>query len=142
MRVFGLLIRMVVTFSVFTFLIYQIVAPNLENLLSDLEATGGRYTTSILAEYWLKLTITNTYMWLLMFYFYFHLYMNFFAELLRFGDRVFCKSFLFRSSRFMYFRLEEGIARTHVDAFLLFLSLYFVVDCDPHARIIRQRLVE
>jgi diacylglycerol O-acyltransferase-1 len=92
LRVVGILVRMIVTLSVFTFLVYQIVAPNLENLLNDLDATGGRYTTSILAEYWLKLTITNTYMWLLMFYFYFHLYLNLFAELLRFGDRVFCKS--------------------------------------------------
>lgn len=93
LKVVGILIRMVATFSTFTFLIYQIVAPTLENLLKDLDATGGRYTTSILAEYWLRLAIANTYLWLLVFYFYFHLYLNFFAELLRFGDRVFCKYF-------------------------------------------------
>lgn len=90
-KVIGILIRMVLVFSLFVFFSVQVVGPTLEHLLTDLEATQGRYTLQILADYWLKLTITNTYLWLLMFYFYFHLYLNLFAELLRFGDRVFYK---------------------------------------------------
>jgi diacylglycerol O-acyltransferase 1 len=105
LRVLGILVRMVLVFSLFLFLMYQIVTPSLDNLLQDLEATGGRYTYSILAEYWLKLTITNTYMWLLVFYFYFHLYLNFFAELLRFGDRVFYKDWWNSTEVSAYWRL-------------------------------------
>jgi MBOAT, membrane-bound O-acyltransferase family len=96
---------MAMVLSLFTFLIAQIVAPNLDNLLKDLEASGGRYTYSILADYWLKLTITNTYLWLLVFYFYFHLYLNLFAELLRFGDRVFYKDWWNSTEVSAYWRL-------------------------------------
>ena len=58
---------------------------------TDLEATNGVLTAGILADYGLKLSLSITYAWLLLFYFYFHLYLNLFAELLRFGDRVFYK---------------------------------------------------
>jgi diacylglycerol O-acyltransferase-1 len=105
LRVVGILIRMVFVLSMFTFLTAQIVAPNLEHLLKDLEATNGRYTYSILAEYWLKLSIANTYLWLLGFYFYFHLYLNLFAELLRFGDRVFYKDWWNSGEVSAYWRL-------------------------------------
>mmetsp|Transcript_25534 Transcript_25534/g.62710 ORF Transcript_25534/g.62710 Transcript_25534/m.62710 type:complete len:766 (-) Transcript_25534:355-2652(-) len=105
LRVLGLLFRMAITLSIFTFLGAQIVAPNLANLLKDLEATNGRYTYQMIAEYWLKLTISNTYMWLLMFYFYFHLYLNLFAELLRFGDRVFYKDWWNSAEVSAYWRL-------------------------------------
>lgn len=101
----GLLIRMAIAVSLFTFLAAQVVAPNLINLIQDLEATNGRYTYQILAEYWLKLTISNTYMWLLMFYFYFHLCLNLFAELLRFGDRVFYKDWWNSAEVSAYWRL-------------------------------------
>ena len=96
---------MVISVSLFTFLAAQVVAPNLANLLKDLEATNGRYTVQILAEYWLKLAISNTYMWLLVFYFYFHLYLNLFAELLRFGDRVFYKDWWNSAEVAAYWRL-------------------------------------
>jgi diacylglycerol O-acyltransferase-1 len=103
--VVGILIRMVMVLSLFTFLMAQIVAPTLDNLLQDLEASGGRYTYSILADYWLKLTVTNTYLWLLVFYFYFHLYLNLFAELLRFGDRLFYKDWWNSTEVSAYWRL-------------------------------------
>jgi diacylglycerol O-acyltransferase-1 len=93
------------SFSLLSFLVAQIVTPNLAKLLSDLETTNGRYTYSILAEYWLKLSIANTYIWLLVFYFYFHLYLNLFAELLRFGDRVFYKDWWNSSEVSAYWRL-------------------------------------
>jgi hypothetical protein len=82
---------MIVCLSLFVFVTAQIVTPALADLVKDLEQTGGKYTASMLADYWLRLSIANTYLWLLMFYFYFHLYLNFFAEILRFGDRVFYK---------------------------------------------------
>jgi len=91
LKISGILLRMLVVLTLFTFLVAQVVSPNLDNLVTDLEATNGTITLSIMAEYWLRLAITNTYLWLLMFYFYFHLYLNFTAELLRFGDRVFYK---------------------------------------------------
>jgi diacylglycerol O-acyltransferase-1 len=58
-----------------------------------------------LADYWLRLSIANTYLWLLMFYFYFHLYLNLFAEILRFGDRVFYKDWWNSSEVSAYWRL-------------------------------------
>jgi diacylglycerol O-acyltransferase-1 len=104
-KVLGILVRMVIVFSLFTFLIAQTVAPNLENLLQDLEKTGGNITVSIMAEYWLKLSIPNTYLWLMTFYFYFHLYFNLCAELLRFGDRVFYRDWWNSCELGSYWRL-------------------------------------
>jgi diacylglycerol O-acyltransferase-1 len=85
---------MVVVIALFTFLTAQVVNPALAGLITDLEATNGTYTYQMMAEYWLRLSVANTYLWLLMFYFYFHLYLNFFAEVLRFGDRVFYKDWV------------------------------------------------
>jgi len=104
-KVLGIVLRMVIVFSLFTFLIAQTVAPNLENLLQDLEKTGGKITVSIMAEYWLKLSIPNTYLWLMTFYFYFHLYLNLCAELLRFGDRVFYRDWWNSCELGSYWRL-------------------------------------
>ena len=104
-KVLGILLRMVIVFSLFTFLIAQTVAPNLENLLEDLEKTGGKITVAIMAEYWLKLSIPNTYLWLMTFYFYFHLYLNLCAELLRFGDRVFYRDWWNSCELGSYWRL-------------------------------------
>ena len=87
----GIIMRMIVSFTLFTFIGAQIVHPTLQGLLNDLEATKGTYTFHMMAEYWLRLSVANTYLWLLMFYFYFHLYLNLLAEVLRFGDRVFYK---------------------------------------------------
>lgn len=103
--VMGILVRMVVAVTLFTFLAAQVVTPALESLVADLEATHGTITAQIMAEYWLKLAIANTYLWLLMFYIYFHLYLNLFAELLRFGDRVFYKDWWNSSEVSAYWRL-------------------------------------
>lgn len=70
-----------------------------------MEKTGGVYTPGIMADYWLKLAIANTYLWLLMFYAYFHLYLNLWAEILRFGDRVFYKDWWNSSEIGSYWRL-------------------------------------
>jgi len=90
-RVFGIVLGLITCGTLATFLVAQIVSPTLAHLVLDLEKTGGVYTVGIMADYWLKLAIANTYLWLLMFYAYFHLYLNFWAEVLRFGDRVFYK---------------------------------------------------
>ena len=58
-----------------------------------------------MADYWLRLAIANTYLWLLMFYAYFHLYLNLWAEVLRFGDRVFYKDWWNSSEIGSYWRL-------------------------------------
>jgi hypothetical protein len=44
-----------------------------------------------LGERVIKLSIPNTYVWLLVFYLYFHLWLNLLAELTLFGDRAFYK---------------------------------------------------
>lgn len=80
LHVFSILVRMTLAMALFTFLIAQIVTPALASLVSDLQDTNGTYTYHILAEYGLKLSVANTYLWLLMFYVYFHLYLNLFAE--------------------------------------------------------------
>jgi diacylglycerol O-acyltransferase-1 len=104
-RVFGILFRMVGILALFTFLAAQIVSPVLQGLVKDLEATNGVYTAGILADYWLRLSIANIYLWLLGFYFYFHLYLNLCAEVLRFGDRVYYKDWWNSSDVGSYWRL-------------------------------------
>jgi diacylglycerol O-acyltransferase-1 len=104
-KVAVILIRMVPILALFTFFVSQFVTPTLEGLVADLEANSGQYTFTMLAEYWLRLSIANTYLWLLMFYFYFHLFLNLFAELLRFGDRVFYKDWWNSSEVSAYWRL-------------------------------------
>lgn len=105
LNVLGILFRMILGVAIFMFLVAQIVTPALHDLIEDLKETRGTITPAIMAEYWLRLSITNTYLWLLMFYIYFHLYMNLFAELLRFGDRVFYKDWWNSSEVSAYWRL-------------------------------------
>lgn len=97
--------QMLCCLTLFSFLVAQVITPNLTNVVEDLEETHGMYTVSILAHYGLKLSIANTYAWLLVFYYYFHLYLNLFAELLRFGDRVFYKDWWNSSEVAAYWRL-------------------------------------
>lgn len=69
------------------FAIEQYIKPTLETAvvpMSEGDILG-------IAERLLKLSIPNTYVWLLMFYFYFHLWLNMLAEITRFGDRMFYK---------------------------------------------------
>ena len=104
-KVAGYILRMVIVFGLFTFVLAQVVSPALEGLVTELELSHGTYTAGMLAEYWLRLSVANTYLWLLMFYFYFHLYLNFVAEILRFGDRVFYKDWWNSSEVGAYWRL-------------------------------------
>jgi diacylglycerol O-acyltransferase-1 len=104
-KVFGLVTRIVIVIALISFLAAQVVNPTLEDLIEDLEKANGTYTASILADYWLKLTIASTYLWLLIFYGYFHLYLNLLAELLQFGDRVFYKDWWNSSTASSFWRL-------------------------------------
>lgn len=104
-RVIGILARMVVVVCMYFFLVAQTVTPTLDNLMRDLDASNGRYSFGLLADYWLRLGIPNTYLWLMTFYFYFHLYLNLCAELLRFGDRVFYKDWWNSGEVSAYWRL-------------------------------------
>lgn len=104
-RVSAILIRMVPCIAMFAFFVAQVVTPTLTNLVHDLEKTNGHYTAGMLADYWLRLAIANSYLWLLMFYFYFHLFLNLLAELLRFGDRVFYKDWWNSCEVSAYWRL-------------------------------------
>jgi len=104
-RAFGIFLGLIACGTLATFLVAQFVTPVLSHLVLELEETGGVYTPHIIVEYWLRLAITNTYLWLLMFYSYFHLYLNFWAEILRFGDRVFYKDWWNSSEISSYWRL-------------------------------------
>jgi diacylglycerol O-acyltransferase-1 len=65
LKVGGIVMRMVLCLTIFGFLLAQIVSPILASLVQDLEANGGVYTVSMMADYGLKLAIANTYIWLL-----------------------------------------------------------------------------
>jgi diacylglycerol O-acyltransferase-1 len=104
-RVLSLIFRFVLALSLLIFLTVQEIAPNLGSLVKDLEVSNGKLTLHLLAEYGLKLSLANTYCWLLVFYCYFHVYLNLSAELLRFGDRIFYKDWWNSSDVSSYWRL-------------------------------------
>lgn len=105
-KVAGILFRLVVAIAFLLFLVAQVISPNLDNLLKELEISGDAvFSWHIFGDYLLKLSIANTYVWLLVFYIYFHLYLNLFAEILRFGDRVFYRDWWNASNISSYWRL-------------------------------------
>ena len=59
----------------------------------------------LITERLLKLTVPVTYTWLIGFYLLFHLSLNFLAEILRFGDRVFYKDWWNATTFEQYWRL-------------------------------------
>jgi len=75
-------------FSVFLlFSVQQYIIPTLNNSIDGIRSRDF----ARVAEVILKISIPNTYSWLLMFYLFFHLWLNLLAELTRFGDRLFYK---------------------------------------------------
>jgi len=80
-----ILARLVVVTGLILFFVEQHMAPT----LSGLEAWEQGPWTGL--ERLLRLSIPNTYVWLLGFYWFFHLWLNLLAELTRFGDRLFYK---------------------------------------------------
>jgi len=86
-KVLVLSVHLLISSLLVIFLAAQVVAPNLDCLVRDLEANRGEVRTHVIGDYLLKLSISSTYIWLLVFYGFFHCFMNLTAELLRFGDR-------------------------------------------------------
>lgn len=82
-----ILLRMLAVTGLILFTVEQDIKPTLE---LSLQAMSTLNVIEIL-ERLVKLSIPNTYVWLLGFYFYFHLWLNLIAELTRFGDRLFYK---------------------------------------------------
>ena len=85
--VMTLVVRMLICGGLILFTVEQYIAPTLEQ---SFEAMKTMDIADISLRL-LKLSIPNTYLWLMIFYFYFHLWLNLLAELTRFGDRLFYK---------------------------------------------------
>lgn len=83
----SILLRMLIVGVFIVFCVEQYITPTLTQSLAALKSRNLAYIIMRL----LKLSIPNTYVWLLGFYFYFHLWLNLLAELTRFGDRCFYK---------------------------------------------------
>ena len=83
--VLTILFRMMVVSGLILFAVEQYIMPTVNN---SMEALHNMVVLEIM-ERVLKLSIPNTYVWLLVFYFYFHLWLNLLAELTNFGDRLF-----------------------------------------------------
>lgn len=100
-KVVFLVARMIFVFFMVIFSVEQYITPTLEASVMPMESGD------ILAvmERLLRLSIPNTYVWLLGFYFYFHLWLNLLAELTRFGDRVFYKDWWNARTIDRYWRL-------------------------------------
>ena len=82
-----ILFRMIIVAALIIFFVEQYISPTLGKsmkVIDDLDTVG-------IFSLMLRLSVPNTYVWLLGFYFFFHLWLNLFAELTRFGDRLFYK---------------------------------------------------
>jgi diacylglycerol O-acyltransferase-1 len=86
-KVLSLLFRICFVGAMIIFSIEQYIKPTLEISLIPMQDMDILSIIGML----LKLSIPNTYVWLLGFYLYFHLWLNLLAELTRFGDRQFYK---------------------------------------------------
>lgn len=105
-KIISLLLRLFLSFVLMIFLVAQVVSPNLNAMLEELQSgDNGLFTVHIFAEYLLKLGIASTYIWLLVFYGFFHVFLNLLAQLLRFGDRVFYRDWWNSSNLSSYWRL-------------------------------------
>jgi diacylglycerol O-acyltransferase-1 len=85
--VITILLRMLIVGFLTIYAFEQYVMPT---LVASVEPMNSGDVLQV-AEHLLKMSIPNTYIWLLGFYFYFHLWLNFLAEITRFGDRQFYK---------------------------------------------------
>lgn len=101
MKVLTLTGQLIICILLVVFIAAQMIAPNLDLLVRDLEASRGELRTQTVGDYLLKLSISSTYIWLLVFYGFFHCFLNLTAEILRFGDRgesfFFCEEGMFVS---------------------------------------------
>lgn len=82
-----IIFRLIFVAAILIFAVEQYITPTLESALAPMEQKD----IFMIIERLLKLSIPNTYVWLLGFYLFFHLWLNLLAELTRFGDRQFYK---------------------------------------------------
>eukprot|EP00804_Cyclotella_cryptica_P012557 CCRYP_014715-RA/>CCRYP_014715-RA protein AED:0.01 eAED:0.01 QI:22/1/1/1/1/1/3/4001/752 len=104
-KVLRLSVQLFVSIILVLFFFAQIVAPNLDSLVRDLENNRGEVRVHVIGDYLLRMSIASTYIWLLGFFGFFHCFMNITAELLRFGDRVFYRDWWNASEVSAYWRL-------------------------------------
>ncbi|KXS18204.1 hypothetical protein M427DRAFT_54029 [Gonapodya prolifera JEL478] len=83
------------------FLMEQYAVPTLKNAMQPMRELSG----AKMFERLLKLSFSSLYIWLGGFYFFFHSFLNFTAELLRFGDRTFYLPWWNSASIAEYWRL-------------------------------------
>ena len=107
--VIATLLRMIFAITIILFLVAQITVPALNQIVQDYSNSSiarlGLGSLPLATEHLLRLTIANTYIWLLVFYTFFHLFLNLLAEILRFGDRVFYKDWWNASEVASFWRL-------------------------------------
>lgn len=96
-----ILFRLLVCSLLILIVVEQYIRPTLISSLTDMKEAN------ILGIFLrlLKLSIPSTYVWLLSFYIYFHLWLNFLAEVTRFGDREFYKDWWNSRTIESYWRL-------------------------------------
>ncbi|KAM3567313.1 hypothetical protein VYU27_010539, partial [Nannochloropsis oceanica] len=83
----SLTFRIIVMTAFAGFIIDQQIHPIIQNTMSHVDSLD---LLKALGEL-LRLAIPSTFVWLIFFYVYFHCTLNLFAELTRFGDRLFFK---------------------------------------------------
>ena len=120
-----ILLRMLVVFMLIVLTYKQYIRPVL------IQSNTGIITPTQMFENVLVLSIPNTYIWLLGFYFYFHLYLNLFAELTRFGDRVFYRGNLRQNyaASYLFISVLLRIISIFVSAFCVVLYTSLTVVC-------------
>lgn len=61
-KIAGIVFRLVVAVAFLLFLVAQVISPNLDSLVKDLETSGDAvFSVHIFGDYLLKLSIANTY---------------------------------------------------------------------------------
>lgn len=100
-HVLTLVLRIVFVGLLIVFSFEQYIRPTLEGTVIPI----SELNVPMILERLLKLSIPNTYVWLLGFYVYFHLWLNLLAELTRFGDRQFYKEWWNARTVDAYWRL-------------------------------------
>ena len=126
--------RMLVVSGLILFSVEQYIMPTLNNAMIPMHNMDHL----AIIERILKLSIPNTYVWLLVFYFYFHLWLNLLAELTCFGDRMFYRDWWNARTiesywrnwnlpvhhwmlRHLYYPVLRTGAGKHVSTFVVFL---------------------
>ena len=83
--VLSIVVRIVIVLVLMLFVVEQIMKPSLEAAMVPMK----NFDVMAILFRFLQLTLPSTYVWLLGFYLVFHLWLNFLAELTKFGDREF-----------------------------------------------------